>query len=83
VSNPEISPTVTSTLHRSTFLATWDPELGAKVRASFVASDRTYGARRVRKDMLAEIQLGVTAGRPLRRGTWLVRKRYLLGPGTH
>jgi hypothetical protein len=33
--------------------------------------------------MLAEIQLGVTAGRPLRRGTWLVRKRYLLGPGTH
>jgi putative transposase len=25
-----------------------DEELGAKVRASFVASDRTYGARRVR-----------------------------------
>src|SRR6266487_3175767 len=31
-----------------------DDELGAKVRTSFVASDRTYGARRVWKDMLAE-----------------------------
>jgi hypothetical protein len=31
-----------------------DEELGAKVRASFVASDRTYGTRRVWKDMLAE-----------------------------
>jgi putative transposase len=31
-----------------------DEELGAKVRASFVASNRTYGARRVWKDMLAE-----------------------------
>ncbi len=31
-----------------------DEELGAKVRTSFVASDRTYGARRVWKDMLAE-----------------------------
>jgi len=31
-----------------------DEELGAKVRASFVASERTYGARRVWKDMLAE-----------------------------
>jgi putative transposase len=29
-------------------------ELGAKVRASFIASDRTYGARRVWHDMLAE-----------------------------
>jgi putative transposase len=29
-------------------------ELGAKVRASFIASDRTYGARRVCHDMLAE-----------------------------
>jgi hypothetical protein len=28
-------------------------ELGAKVRASFIASDRTYGARRVWHDMLA------------------------------
>src|SRR5262249_37565903 len=31
-----------------------DEEFGAKVRASFVASDRTYGARRGWKDMLAE-----------------------------
>ena len=29
-------------------------EIGAKVRASFIASDRTYGARRVWHDMLAE-----------------------------
>jgi len=29
-------------------------ELSAKVRASFIASDRTYGARRVWHDMLAE-----------------------------
>jgi putative transposase len=31
-----------------------DEELGAKVRASFLASDRTYGARRVWKDLLAD-----------------------------
>ena len=31
-----------------------DEELGAKVRASFLASDRTDGAWRVRRDMLAE-----------------------------
>jgi putative transposase len=31
-----------------------DEELGAKVRASFMASDRTYGARRVWRDVLAE-----------------------------
>ena len=31
-----------------------DEELGAKVRSSFLASDRTYGARRVWHDMLAE-----------------------------
>src|SRR5262249_60182506 len=31
-----------------------DEELGAKVRTSFLSSDRTYGARRVWKDMLAE-----------------------------
>jgi putative transposase len=36
-----------------------DEELGAKVRASFIASDRTYGARRVWHDMLAE---GVSCG---------------------
>ena len=28
-----------------------DEELGAKVRASFLASDRTYGARRVWRDL--------------------------------
>jgi putative transposase len=33
--------------------------LGAKVRASFMASDRTYGARRVWHDLLAE---GVSYG---------------------
>jgi putative transposase len=37
-----------------------DEELGAKVRASFLASDRTYGARRVWKDLLAE---GLACGR--------------------
>jgi putative transposase len=31
-----------------------DDELGAKVRASFLASDRTYGARRVWRDVLAD-----------------------------
>src|SRR5208283_2031901 len=36
-----------------------DEELGAKVRASFLASDRTYGARRVWHDVLAE---GVSCG---------------------
>jgi putative transposase len=34
-------------------------ELGAKVRSSFLASDRTYGARRVREDLAAE---GVFSG---------------------
>ena len=32
-----------------------DEELGAKVRASFLASDRTYGARRVWRDVLEEV----------------------------
>src|SRR6201981_1608998 len=36
-----------------------DEELGAKVRASFIASDRTYGARRGWHDLLAE---GVACG---------------------
>src|ERR1700746_4239719 len=31
-----------------------DEELGAKVRMSFLSSDRTYGARRVWHDVLAE-----------------------------
>jgi putative transposase len=34
-------------------------ELAAKVRASFLGSDRTYGARRVWRDMLAE---GISCG---------------------
>jgi putative transposase len=36
-----------------------DEELGAKVRASFLASDRTYGARRVWHDLISE---GVSCG---------------------
>ena len=36
-----------------------EEELGAKVRASFLARDRTYGARRVWHDLLAE---GVSCG---------------------
>jgi putative transposase len=36
-----------------------DEELGAKVRVSFLASDRTYGARRVWHDLLAE---GISCG---------------------
>ena len=36
-----------------------DEEVGARVRASFLASDRTYGARRVWHDMLAE---GIACG---------------------
>ncbi len=36
-----------------------DEELDAKVRASFLASDRTYGARRVWHDLIAE---GVSCG---------------------
>ena len=36
-----------------------DEAIGAKVRASFIASARTYGARRVWRDVLAE---GVSCG---------------------
>jgi len=36
-----------------------DEEAGARVRASFLASDRTYGARRVWRDVLAE---GISCG---------------------
>ena len=36
-----------------------DEELGAKARASFLASDRTYGARRVWRDLLTE---GISCG---------------------
>ena len=38
-----------------------DEELGAKVRASFLGSDRTYGARRVWHDLLAEGRVVRTA----------------------
>jgi putative transposase len=36
-----------------------DEEIGARVRTSFLASDRTYGARRVWRDVLAD---GITCG---------------------
>ena len=36
-----------------------DEEIGARVRTSFLASDRTYGARRVWRDILAE---GIACG---------------------
>jgi putative transposase len=39
--------------------ATADEETGTRVRASFLASDRTYGARRVWRDVLAE---GISCG---------------------
>lgn len=31
-----------------------DEELAAKVRASFLSSDRTYGARRIWRDLIAD-----------------------------
>ena len=49
-----------------------DEEIGAKVRASFVASDRTYGARRVWRDLLTE---GIACG--LRRVERLMRQQAL------
>jgi putative transposase len=57
-----------------------DEEIGAKVRASFIASARTYGARRVWRDVLAEgvdcglhrierlMQAQALRARPRRRG---------------
>jgi hypothetical protein len=48
-----------------------DEELGAKVRASFLASDRTYGARRVWHDMLAEgVLCGLGTHARRRRGSY-------------
>jgi len=38
-----------------------DEEIGAKVRASFLSSDRTYGARRIWRDLVAEWGLVRTA----------------------
>ena len=49
-----------------------DEELSAKVRSSFLASDRTYGARRVWHDMLAD---GVSCG--LHRIERLMRQQAL------
>ena len=49
-----------------------DEELGAKIKASFVGSDRTYGARRVWHDVLAE---GATCG--LHRVERLMREQAL------
>ena len=49
-----------------------DEELAAKVRTSFVASDRTYGARRVWHDLLAD---GVSCG--LHRIERLMRQQAL------
>jgi len=49
-----------------------DEDLSAKVRASFLASDRTYGARRVWHDVLAE---GVSCG--LHRIERLMRQQAL------
>jgi putative transposase len=49
-----------------------DEDIGAKVRASFLASDRTYGARRVWHDLLAE---GVRCG--LHRIERLMRQQAL------
>src|SRR5512132_1426799 len=49
-----------------------DEELAAKVRASFLASDRTYGARRVWRDLLAE---GLSCG--LHRSERLMRLQAL------
>ena len=49
-----------------------DEELGTKVRASFLASGRTYGARRVWHDLLAE---GISCG--LHRIERLMRSQVL------
>ena len=49
-----------------------DEELGAKIRASFLASDRTYGARRVWHDMIED---GISCG--LHRIERLMRQQAL------
>jgi hypothetical protein len=48
-----------------------DEEHRAKVRASFVASDRTYGARRVWRDLLTE-GIGYTRQRVMQEGIAVV-----------
>jgi transposase InsO family protein len=49
-----------------------DEELGAKVRASFIGSDRTYGARRVWRDLLAEGMRRREVRLHCDRGIWAV-----------
>jgi putative transposase len=49
-----------------------DEEIGARVRASFMGSDRTYGARRVWHDVLAD---GISCG--LHRIERLMRQQAL------
>lgn len=44
-----------------------DEEVGTKVRASFLGSDRTYGARRVWRDVLAQ---GIDCGLHERTAPW-------------
>src|SRR3978361_2397583 len=51
-----------------------DEELSAKVRASFFASDRTYGRRRLWHDLLAD---GVSCG--LHRIERIMRLQFLRG----
>ena len=51
-----------------------DEALTAKVRTSFIGSDRTYGARRIWKDVLAD---GVSCG--LHRVERLMRRQALTG----
>ena len=55
-----------------------DEALGARVRESFVRSDRTYGARRVWHDVLAE---GVSCG--LHRIERLMRRQALRARPRH
>ena len=54
-----------------------DEAVGQQVKASFLASDRTYGARRVWRDLLAE---GVACG--LHRIERLMRSAGFAGPAT-
>ena len=56
-----------------------DEVLGAKVRASFIGSDRTYGARRVWHDLLAEGCLRAAPIERLMRAKGLKRARAGVG----
>ena len=46
-----------------------DEELGAKVRASFLASDRTYGARRVWRDCWRRVCVWTASDRTIDAAT--------------